>query len=60
VPTAIPAEQRSGHFSRAKKHFMQLAEKRKDLSSGYAFRFDASALEEVSRFIENERKCCPS
>ncbi len=59
VPDAIPAEERSDHFARARKLFLQLAKERKDLAGGYEFRFDASSLTEVSRFIENERKCCP-
>jgi hypothetical protein len=59
VPTAIPAAERSAHFALARKLFLELAEKREDLPSGYVFRFKVSALEPVARFVENERKCCP-
>jgi hypothetical protein len=59
VPTAIPAEQRAGHFALAQQLFGQMAKSRKELTSGYAFQFDANALEAVARFIENERRCCP-
>jgi hypothetical protein len=59
VPGAIPAEDRSEHFARANRLFLQLASERNELTNGYEFRFDASALAEVARFIENERKCCP-
>ncbi|MGH8174969.1 MAG: hypothetical protein ACREV5_01750 [Steroidobacter sp.] len=59
VPGAIPAAQRSDHFARARKLLAELARERKDLPNGYAFRFEVNALEEVTRFIENERKCCP-
>lgn len=59
VPGAIPAEERADHFARAKKLFLDLAVERKELPDGYEFRFDVSALADVSRFVENERKCCP-
>lgn len=59
VPSAIPADERACHFALARKLFVELAKERKDLPAGYAFRFDADELETVSRFIANERKCCP-
>jgi hypothetical protein len=59
VPGAIPADERSDHFARAKKLLLQFATDRTELPNGYAFSFDAAALTEVARFIENERKCCP-
>ncbi len=59
VPAAIPAAERASHFALAKKLFTQMAKKREELPNGYEFQFDASALEAVSRFVENERKCCP-
>jgi hypothetical protein len=59
VPGAIAAEERSKHFARAKQLFAESAKERRALPNGYAFRFDVTVLEEVARFIENERKCCP-
>ena len=32
---------------------------RKECGSGGAFRFESDALEDVARFVANERKCCP-
>ena len=29
------------------------------ISNGYAFRFGPNDLEEIARFVANERKCCP-
>jgi hypothetical protein len=59
VPAAIPAAERSSHFALARRLFAELAKERRDLASGYAFRFEAGELEAISRFIANERKCCP-
>lgn len=59
VPSAIPAGARAEHFVLAKKLFAETARERQTLPNGYAFRFDATALGEVVRFIDNERKCCP-
>jgi hypothetical protein len=59
VPGAIPAGERSDHFARARKLLLQFATDRTELPNGYAFSFDATALTEVARFIDNERKCCP-
>ena len=36
-----------------------MAKARQELPNGYAFQFDASALEVVTRFVENERKWYP-
>jgi hypothetical protein len=59
VPSAIPAAERSAHFALARRLFAEIAAERKLLCDGYAFRFDASELEAVSRFVANERRCCP-
>lgn len=59
VPAAIPEAERSSHFALARRLFTVLAKERKDLPSGYAFRFEVSELATVSQFIANERKCCP-
>lgn len=59
VPAAIPAAERSSHFALARRLFAELAKEHQDLPNGYAFRFHAEELEPLSRFIANERKCCP-
>ena len=58
-PGAIPIEERSAHFALAKRLLMEIAERREPLPDGYAFRFRASAIEDIARFVANERKCCP-
>ncbi len=59
VPGAIPKEERAAHFHLAKRLFSEIAEHREQLSDGYAFRFPADAIQEVARFVANERRCCP-
>jgi hypothetical protein len=59
VPSAIPAAERAQHFALAKRLFLETARERQALPNGYAFRFEAVALGDVVRFVENERKCCP-
>jgi hypothetical protein len=39
--------------------FTEGVEERRDLADGYAFRFPADALADLTRFLENERRCCP-
>ena len=55
---AIPSE-RAAHVSLAALLFRQLKPDRQELSDGYEFRFAGSRIEEVARFIANERHCCP-
>lgn len=59
VPGAIPAAERAAHFALAAHLFREAARERRALSNGYAYRFEADALEQVARFAANERKCCP-
>jgi len=59
VPDAIPPAERTAHFARGCRLVHELAEERIDLANGYALRFGADALDEVVRFVANERKCCP-
>ena len=59
VPAAIPTRKRSSHFALARKLFAELAKERTELPDGYAFRFEADEFETVTRFIANERRCCP-
>src|SRR5262245_22683049 len=59
IPSAIPLSKRAGHFMLARKLFTQLVRERTDLPTGFALRFAAEAFEDVARFVDNERKCCP-
>jgi hypothetical protein len=59
IPSAIPTEERAGHFALARRILTELVRERRDLPNGFAFRFDVDALELVARFVANERKCCP-
>lgn len=60
VPGAIPTEDRAAHFALARKLFTEMAQERCELQQhGYAFRFHPEALEELARFVANERRCCP-
>jgi hypothetical protein len=59
VPGAIPPSERSGHFALLTRLFGERARERRDVPNGYAFRFDATAFEDVARFVALERLCCP-
>lgn len=59
VPGAIPEGERANHFALAKRLLLEEARGRDAFSNGYAFRLEATALIDVARFIDNERKCCP-
>lgn len=58
-PGAIAADARPGHFALARRLFTEAARERREWMEGYAFRFDTDALEDVVRFVANERRCCP-
>ncbi|HKG93941.1 MAG TPA: hypothetical protein VKA84_18675 [Gemmatimonadaceae bacterium] len=59
VPGAIPTADRPAHFALAARLFGDASRERCALPDGYAFRFEPDALEQVARFVANERKCCP-
>ena len=59
VPSAIEATARTAHFDLARELFEKRVEERATLPDGYAFRFPRDSLEDVARFVANERKCCP-
>ena len=59
VPSAIPAGERLKHFALARQLFSRRALERRDLSDGYEVRFAPDDFEAVSRFVANERLCCP-
>ena len=59
VPGAIPPGERAAHFARLERLFTREARERRPLPDGYAWRFDAGALDELARWIAHERRCCP-
>jgi hypothetical protein len=59
VPGAIPADIRHAHFARLSRLFTASVRERSTLADGYAYRFDASAFDELASWITHERRCCP-
>lgn len=59
VPDAIAREDRAAHFALGKRLFLEVAEEREDLPDGMVLRLPVDALPDTTRFIANERKCCP-
>lgn len=59
VPSAIPAGERMQHFALASELFGKRVIERRDLPDGYAMRFSQDDSQAVTRFIANERLCCP-
>lgn len=59
VPGAIPAAERASHFERATRLLGDELRETRDLPHGRGYRFDASAFDELARWIANERLCCP-
>ena len=59
VAGAIPPGERAAHFALLRALFGRAARERIALPDGYAFRFDVDAFDDVTRFVGNERRCCP-
>lgn len=59
VTDAIPAEERPSHVAVTRHLFGVAAQEHQALAEGYAFRFDPDELESLTRFVANERRCCP-
>jgi hypothetical protein len=59
VSGGIPARERTAHFALLKRLFGESARGRERLSDGYRYHFDADALDDLTVFIANERRCCP-
>lgn len=56
---AIPASERARHFALLTRLFATAAVQRRGVPDGYLYRFHAAALDDVARWIANERRCCP-
>ena len=59
VPDAIPATERPAYFRLIGQLFENEAEDRIEVPGGYQFRFPATSFDALSRFLSNERRCCP-
>lgn len=58
VPNAIPVAERAAHFALIQR-LLSAAVAREDAPTGLFLTFEAERLEEIARFVVNERKCCP-
>lgn len=59
VVDAIAPAERPAHLALIARLFEQAVQERRDIPDGYSFRFDAEMFDDVSRFVANERRCCP-
>ena len=57
--SAIPAAERESHQALSKKLFLQVRQEIAELDDGYAFRFSGKFYPELTRYVQNERHCCP-
>jgi len=55
----VAPEERPRHLERTRRLFHDGAPKRRAIQDGFAFSFSAEALDDVLRFVEQERRCCP-
>lgn len=55
--SAIPTEDRNGHFSLARALFREALAVR-ELATGVEFELSSRDLARVTTFLENERRCC--
>ena len=57
--TAIETEQRQGHQALAERLLGPTALEIVERADGYALRFGAEDYATITRFVDNERRCCP-
>jgi hypothetical protein len=57
--TAIETGQRQGHQALAEGLLGPAAQEIVDRPDGYALRFAADDYAAITRFVDNERRCCP-
>ena len=56
--SAIPADQRDGHFALARTLLFADERAVREVEGGLAFELPPERLVDVARFLENERRCC--
>ncbi|MGH8675655.1 MAG: hypothetical protein ACREVG_15260 [Burkholderiales bacterium] len=59
VPGAIAAADRAAHFALVRELFERQALDKIEVQGGYRCRFPPASFEALSRFVSNERRCCP-
>ncbi|HJU66444.1 MAG TPA: hypothetical protein VJ596_12230 [Gemmatimonadaceae bacterium] len=59
VAGAIAPEERQGHFALIARLFREDVRERRTIAGGYGYRFEPQMLDDVARFVSNERRCCP-
>jgi hypothetical protein len=57
--SAIAPDQRAAHQALAGELMREALHERLELPDGYAFRFAAERYDDITRFVANERLCCP-
>ena len=57
--TAIETAERERHQARAEGVLGHVAQEIVDRPDGYALRFEAEDYPAITRFVDNERRCCP-
>jgi hypothetical protein len=59
VRGGIPADERASHGALTRELFDRAVTQRSALADGYQFTFGVEWLEQIARFVRNERLCCP-
>jgi hypothetical protein len=57
--TALTPDERSTHQGRISQLFGSLVRETRELTDGFAYRFDGEHYLLLASFISDERKCCP-
>ncbi len=57
--SALSREERTRHVDLVTRLFGSLAQERRELADGYAYRFDGEHYSLLADFVTNERLCCP-
>jgi hypothetical protein len=57
--TAFSPDERTAHQERVAQLFGSLVRETRELTDGFAYRFDGEQYPLLAAFITDERKCCP-
>jgi hypothetical protein len=58
-PKEMAVSERSAHFELTRQLFGERLAERRELPTGFAFRFDPQAFTDLARFVATEQKCSP-
>ena len=56
---AIPEVERSAHVALVTRLFGDTAQEKREVPTGYVFRFRPETFDQVAQFVSRERRCCP-